>query len=705
VDVAGLWRSRAGRQVALVLACVVAAGAGLAAAVAAAVPAQQRDELRTAVAAQAGPLVLLALLALAGLAVLLVRVLGAHAAAARRLTADVRLVLEANPEHRLDASGSPELVALAAAVDELAERRAAAERETADQVAAARADVEQERTKLAALVADLTVAVLVCSRGGRVLLYNHAARTLLGDDPALGLGRSVFALVDRGLITHALDRIADGGVHTHVSTVLRDGRLLQVRFSPVRTGDQVTGFVLLLEDTSHLEAQRRRDTVLRELVEGARSSTGAIRAAVETVLDYTDMAPEERAQFLQIVSEESQRLSAQVEGWAAEVGEAGVDWHLADIRGADLLVVLRREVERRAGTLAATGPVADDLWVRADSHALARALEQAVERLSLEDGVERVTLSLAQTGRHARLDVGWTGRLLDGEALRAWLDSPLSGGGEGRVREVVERHDGEVWSTADEDGSACLSMLLPLSAAARRQQQALPPPGADVRPDYDFDLFDLPDQPDQPAGWQDRRLADLDCTVFDTETTGFSPAADEIVSIGAVRVVGGRLRRSEVFERLVDPRRPVPAASSAVHGITDELVRGQPALKEVLPLFARFCEDTVLVGHNVGFDMSFLRAREARTGVRFPQPVLDTLLLDAAAHPDHEEHSLESMATRLGVDVVGRHTALGDALVTGEVFVRLLDVLQGQGITTLGQALEASRTTYQARLGERLYGS
>ena len=702
MDLPALWRGRVGRQVALVLACAVAAGAGLAAAVVAAVPGQSRDELRTAVAAQAGPLALLAVLALAGLAVLLTRVLGAQDAAARRLTADVGVLLQANPEHRLDRSGPPELAALAAAVDELAQRRAAAERETADQVARARADVEQERTKLAALVADLTVAVLVCSRGGRVLLYNNAARALLGDDPALGLGRSVFALVDRGLVTHALDRIADGGVETHVSTVLRDGRLLQVRFAPVRTGEQVTGFVLLLEDTSHLEAQRRRDGVLRELVEGARASTAAVRAAVETVLDYPEMAPEERAQFLQIVREESQRLSAQVEVWMTEVGEVRDDSQLADISGDDLLRVLAREVERGAGTLAATGPVEDELWMRADSHALARALEQAVEQLHARSGVQRVTLSLTQTGRHARLDVGWSGQVLDGDALRAWLDAPLSGGGEGTVRDVVERHDGEVWSTADEDGTACLRVLLPLSEAAPRAQ-VLPPQGAEVRPDYDFDLFDLPEQ---PAERQDRSLSDLDCTVFDTETTGFSPAAgDEIVSIGAVRVVGGRLRRSEVFERLVDPRRPVPAAASAVHGITDELLRGQPALEEVLPLFARFCEDTVLVGHNVGFDMSFLRAREGRTGVRFVQPVLDTLLLDAVAHPDHDEHSLEAIAARLGVDVVGRHTALGDALVTGEVFVRLLAVLQAQGITTLGQALEASRTTYQARLDARLYGS
>ena len=701
MDLAALRRNRVGRQVVLALACIAVAGTGLAAAVAAAVPAQSRAELRTAVAAHAGPLALLTLLALAGLAALLARVLGAQAAAARRLTADVRLLLQANPEHRLDTSGPPELAALAAAVDELARRRARAEHETAEQVAAARADLEQERTRLAALVADLTVAVLVCSRGGRILLYNTAARSLLADDPALGLGRSVFALVDRGLITHALDRIADGQGETHVSTVLRDGRLLRVRFAPVRTGEQVTGFVLLLDDTSHLEAQRRRDAALRALVEGARSSTASVRAAVETVLDYPDMAVEERAEFLSIVREESQRLSAQVEGWAAEAGEAGVGWQLADISGADLLKVLRREVERTAGTVVATGPVDDDLWLRADSHALARAVQRAVERLSTGSGVDRVTLSLARTGRHARLDLGWAGSALDGDELRAWLDAPLSGGGEGRVQEVVERHDGEAWSTADGDGSASLSVLLPRSAAARREQ-VLAIPSVEVRPDYDFDLFDLPDP---SAGWQDRALAGLDCAVFDTETTGFSPAAgDEIVSIGAVRVVGGRLRRAEVFERLVDPGRPVPAASTAVHGITDELVRGQPPLEDVLPLFARFCEDTVLVGHNVGFDLGFLRAREARTGVRLTQPVLDTLLLDAAAHPDAEEHSLEAIATRLGVDVVGRHTALGDALVTGEVFVRLLAVLQAQGITTLGQALEASRRTHQARLDARLYG-
>ena len=669
-----------------------------------------RESLREALGGQTATLALGGVTALAGLFVILAYVLGRYSATARRLAADTRILLGANPDHRLDQSGPAELRELAAAVNDLAERRRVAEREVAREVGAARAGVEQERNRLAALMADLDVAVLVCSPGGRLLLYNAAARSLLADDPALGLGRSVFGIVDWGFVNHALDRIRDGSAQAQVSTALRDGKLLHVRLTPVRDpAGEVRGFVLVLEDlTSRQQTSGRRDALLQALIETTRAALASIRAAIETVQDYPDMDPEERSQFVEIVREESARLGRQVE---ESVGESAAylsaDWLLTDMQGEDLLTVLGREVEREDGVATSVEYGADELWVRVDSHAIASAAVRLVARLGAHCSVRECTLSLTRAGRHVGLDVRWTGLPPDADVFRAWLTEPLTGGAAATVQEVVERHDGEIWFSDAPGGSAYVRLLLPLTEAAPQPEA---PAALEIgnRPElddvdlYDFDLFDLPEG---SLAWQDRRLSDLAYTIFDTETTGFRAAdGDEIVSIGAVHIVNRRLLRHETFERLVNPRRSVPARSVAVHGITADLLRDQPTMDVVLPLFARFAEDTVLVGHNVGFDLSFLRLKEAQTGVRFTQPVLDTLLLDAALNPDHDRHSLEAIAARLGVGVVGRHTALGDALVTGEVFLRLLTLLEHRGIRTLGEALAAARATYQARLDARLYG-
>ena len=213
---------------------------------------------------------------------------------------------------------------------------------------------------------------------------------------------------------------------------------------------------------------------------------------------------------------------------------------------------------------------------------------------------------------------------------------------------------------------------------------------------YDFDLFQ---KSLRHPELNDVSIRDLNYTVFDTETTGLDPrGGDEIISIGALRIINRNILFDERFEQLIDPNRKISKASIAIHGIQPQVLEGCPTIDKVLPDFRSFCSDSVLVGHNVAFDMSFLKMKEVQTGIVFNNPVLDTLLLSAVVHPTQELHSLDSIADRLELEIDGRHTALGDAVVTAQIFLALLTLLEERGIFTLNQAFEASQKTHYARL-------
>lgn len=173
---------------------------------------------------------------------------------------------------------------------------------------------------------------------------------------------------------------------------------------------------------------------------------------------------------------------------------------------------------------------------------------------------------------------------------------------------------------------------------------------------------------------------------LDLETTGLDPRSDTVVSLAAIPFVDRVPGRGYVT--LVHPARTIPPQSTAVHGITDAMVSGAPSLDDVLRDIDAVVGDAVLVGHRVGFDVSVLsRARRARRLPRLRNHALDTSLIAAALHPEWGDFSLERIAERLGVEVLNRHTAEGDALTAGRIFIALLPALQARRLRTVSEVL------------------
>ena len=211
--------------------------------------------------------------------------------------------------------------------------------------------------------------------------------------------------------------------------------------------------------------------------------------------------------------------------------------------------------------------------------------------------------------------------------------------------------------------------------------------GAQRQVEHDLGLHDRAPPPG-PIG-PNTPLRELPMLVLDTETTGVDVRRDRIVSIAALPLHGARLYKAEAFDRLVNPGIAIPPAAIAIHGITDAMVGDAPSFADVARELRAVLEGRVLVGHNVGFDAAMLRRAAALAGVAWPEaPTLCLARLEAMLEPDGADLSLDAMARRRGIDVHGRHTALGDVLVTAELLVAMLPRLAERGVATFGQATE-----------------
>ncbi len=180
-------------------------------------------------------------------------------------------------------------------------------------------------------------------------------------------------------------------------------------------------------------------------------------------------------------------------------------------------------------------------------------------------------------------------------------------------------------------------------------------------------------------------LSELPLVAIDVETTGIGPErGDRIIELAMVRIERGQITAE--YQQLLDPRRRIGARISALTGITQNMVSGQPTFADELDRMEPLLSGAVILGHNVAFDLAFLRAEFRRCGRELfgdwmnAIAIVDTLRL-ARRRFGRGGNGLGQLARRLGVGAVAAHRALGDAHTTRMVFQRLLEPYGGWRIS------------------------
>ncbi len=620
-----------------------------------------------------------------------------------------KIMANVNPTHKLELPSFHLLGDVPEAIHNLGKSLQKANEEIEDAVTAGAAATEKQKAKLEVILQEFNEGVIVCDKDARVLLYNPAARRLFRNNESLGLGRSLYEICTRAPIDHTWElllhrRVAstDTGIEeghaSFICATLKEGVLLNCRMTliPQKSKLKKAIFIMTFEDVSQQDdAMGRKANLIRSRLQELRAPLANLRAAAENLASNPDMDLKLRNTFKNVIEQESSKMTncfARLSHVCRYLISA--EWPLADVFSADLFGCMTgRLLDQKKLHLSMVGM---PLWLRADSHGLMLVLEYIARKIYQFCNKEEIEIEFESLlgDRHIYIDFVWQGDPIPHAIVEAWLNQPLPDSiGTLMVKDVLERHACSVWSQKHQRIGYAV-FRIPMPASSRQWEK--PQENMPDRPEF-YD-FSVADQKQNLGSIADRPLSSFDYVVFDTETTGLHPSSgDEIIAIGAVRIANRRILPGEHFMKLVNPQRIIPPASIRIHGITGDMVKDQPTLHQVLPEFKNFVGDAVLVAHNAAFDMKFIHMKENECQIHFDNLVLDTLLLSVLLHNHTPDHTLGGIAKRLGVEIQGRHTALGDSLVTAQVFVRLLDLLEANKISTIGEAISASEKLVEVR--------
>ena len=597
------------------------------------------------------------------------------------------LIARINLDHRIVLDTGDELEDLALEFNHMAENLGKAYDELEERVREATRTVQEERNRLATVLRTMVDGVVVANEAGETILMNPRARIILDMGYTSGIGNPLSRILPSDRLNFHLKRVRQRWEHGRetvedVLFPLPDGKLLKGSLSAIPgPGGERSGFLLVFRNLN----RRKSEETLREMPQLLRGPLAATSSLVEILKRHRDMPAEKQMAFLEAIDEEMKRLNERVTA-IDEANEAAqsTNWpttvsYPRDLLKESLLLVPGVQVDIEEDDIPIPPVLVEPFsWVSSLSCVLKWLNQSGTEQLSVSANLRVEEGTVVTT---FRVKGPFKGNPAELEALE------VSPAGEQSLPlgDVVRKNRGEFWTRTSGE---CLEVRLALLQADVVSEGDHTGGLFDGEPEfYDFDLF-LPRPIIERTDQLQSELCDLEYVVFDTETTGLRLSeGDKVISISGVRIRRGRIQNADKFHSLVNPGRPIPPESIKFHHIEDHMVADAPSMKQVYQQFAEFVGDSVLVAHNAAFDKKCLELAAAEAGLpMIDNPILDTLFLSYGIHEGTEGHGLDAMAERMGIAIEGRHTSLGDARATAQVFLGLISLLPGRGVHTLADA-------------------
>jgi len=202
-----------------------------------------------------------------------------------------------------------------------------------------------------------------------------------------------------------------------------------------------------------------------------------------------------------------------------------------------------------------------------------------------------------------------------------------------------------------------------------------------IKPIYGLEAYIFDDEQPVMINPFSKAVCDTVFVVVDIETTGLSCEMDEIIEIGAVKLLNGEI--VDRFSTFIKPTKSLPANISNLTGITNDMLYDAPSLEETLPEFAKFLGDGVFVAHNAQFDSGFIRRDFSKLGLEFNNKILDTLSLAQIIYYDLKNHRLDTLAKKLNIPMGNHHRAVDDANTAAFILKEQLREIAQYGISDL----------------------